>query len=222
MKSSTTSLLLISLLAVSATAQNGAPGAREHAAPLQRGEASMARIMSGGDLEQSPLLRMLDNPRIAETLQLTDEQRTRLTEALTPFDQQLEEIGPKLEEAIKVQTGLLGENKVEQEALMQAVDAAWKLRTEVAKIQTRKLLALRSALTDEQLEKVKEMMMQRRRTLFHGRSDHGEGDERGPREGGERRVRPEGGMRGPRGDRRPSPAAPRGAAAVLEPVRDEP
>ena len=120
--------------------------------------SSVDRIMSGGDIEGGMLLRLLDNPRIAERINLTAEQRTAITEAIRDLDAQLEALRPRLDEAIKVQTALLGELKPDETRLMNAVDEAWSLRTEVAKIQTKKLLALRSKLTDEQLEQVRGMM----------------------------------------------------------------
>ncbi len=133
-------------------------GAADRGAMTRGPASSVDRIMSGGDIEGGMLLRLLDNPRIAERINLTDEQRTAITDAISDLDAQLEALRPRLDEAIKVQTALLGELKPDENRLMSAVDDAWGLRTEVAKIQTRKLLALRSKLTDEQLEQVRGMM----------------------------------------------------------------
>lgn len=211
MKTCLTPLLLTSLFAVSVSAQDRALGA-EAAARAPGGDrrpggrmAPTERIMGGGDIEQNMLLRLLDNPRIAEEIKLTEEQRTVLTDVLKEYDEQLEAYRPKLDQAIQVQTGLLGELKPDEAKLMEAVEAAWKIRTEIAKIQTRKLLALRSHLTVDQINRAKEMMdgFRERMQAFRERGGEGgqrpEGGFRGPRpEGGEGGQRPEGGFRGPR------------------------
>lgn len=206
MKTNPTPILLASLLACSVLAQDRPP--EGNAAPRAMGGmggerraggrmAPMERIMGGGDVEQNMLLRLLDNPRLSEELKLTEEQRTALKTVMEDFDKQLEEYRPKLEEAIKVQTGLLGELKPDEAKLMEAVEAAWKIRTEVAKIQTRKLLALRSRLTVEQINRAKEMMDSARERM-QGFRNREEGGFRGRGEG----ARGEGGLRGgPRGDR---------------------
>lgn len=178
---------------------------------MRRPGNAVDRIMGGGDIEGGMLLRLLDNPRIAEQIKLTDEQRAAIVEAIKDLDAQLEALRPRLDEAIKVQTALLGELKPDETKLMKAVEDAWSLRTEIAKIQTKKLLALRSKLTDEQLTRAREMMEGFREGGFRGM--RGEGGDRGPRaEGGDRGPRGprEGGDRGPRGPREGGDRGPRG------------
>ncbi len=201
MRTVSTCLLAASLFACAAPAQDpaaaGAPP-RPDRGPERR-FAPMERIMAGGDIEQNILLRALDNPQIAERLQITDAQRDAIATSFQELDAQLETLRPRLEDALKVQTGLLGEPDLDQDKLMAAVEDAWKLRTEIAKIQTRKLLALRSHLTADQITRSRdlikdrmEMLRQRRGAGVRNRGVEGEGPARG----------------GPRGERR----APRGGA----------
>jgi Spy/CpxP family protein refolding chaperone len=229
MKTLINSLLLASAMAFTATAQDKPAGAQPRDRPegdrpavreggdraameqrmrarmgegggmMMRPQSALDRIMGGGDVEGGMLLRLLDNPRISEQIKLTDEQRTAIVEVIKDFDLQLDALRPLLDEAIKVQTALLRELKPDEEKLMKAVEEAWDLRTEVAKIQTRKLLALRSKLTVEQLDRAREMMESFRDRMGGDRGPRGEGGDRGPRgEGGDRGPRREGGDRGPR------------------------
>ncbi len=216
MKTSPYSIFLASLLAVSVRGQGPAGGPAARGGPGEGARpAPMERIMGGGDLEQSMLLRLLDNPRIAETIQLTDAQRKTLAAAFEPFDDQLKEVQPKLQEAIKVQTALLGELKPDEDKLMAAVDDVWGLRAEIAKIQTRKLMALRSHLTVDQINRAREMAegFRQRAAGFQGRREGGQRE--GP-DADRRRQAPEGGARGGVRGNRPPPAADAPRAPQVE------
>jgi hypothetical protein len=216
-------LLMASGISLAAIAQDQAAPANQ---PRQRGEIGRAprgpagqmgqrgqmgaqtaldRIMNGGDIEGGMLLRLLDNPRIAQQIQLTDDQRKAIEDAVKDLNDELEAIRPKLDEALKVQTELLRELKPDQDKLLAAVDDAWKLRTDVAKIQTRKLLVLRSLLTDDQAERARNMA-DGFRNRFGGQNQPGAqgqgGGDRGQRQGdGDRGQwqRPQGGGQAPAG-----------------------
>ena len=178
-------LLAVSLLPCAAPAQDRDPAdapPRPGRGPERR-TAPMERIMAGGDVEQNLLLRVLENPQVAERLQLTEAQRDALGKVFKEFDAELETIRPKLEEALKVQAGLLGEINLDRDKLMAAVEDAWKLRTEIAKIQTRKLLALRSQLTADQINRAREMMNERMEMFRQRRGAGFRGREEGPGRG---------------------------------------
>lgn len=214
-------LLAAPILIYTGMAQDANPAGAGRGRPArgeQRRQPPMERIMAGGDIEQNMMLRILESPQLAEQLKITAEQREAITASFKDFDAQIETMRPKLQESLVVQTALLGEAEIEDEKLMSAVEDTWKLRTEIAKLQTRKLLALRSELTPEQLAQATELMNQRMRRMESFRQRQGQqgpemrrqrpggGEDGQPRRGGEGRQR--GGERRQRGQGQGAPFTP--------------
>ena len=79
---------------------------------------------------------------------------------------------------------------------MKAVEEVGKYRTEIAKLQTGKMLELRKSLTDEQIKKLEQERRQRACSRMGSRS-------KGKRDDGKRGVNR---LRGDRRDRRDQPA----------------
>ena len=77
---------------------------------------------------------------------------------------------------------------------MKAIDEVFELRKEMAKEQAKRVIAVKSILTPEQIAKAHEEMKQ----MFEARGD------RGPRRGGPNGER--GPRRGPKGGDKPTPA----------------
>ncbi len=148
-------LLLTPLLAASLIAQDAAPAGRGAAA--RRPGGVFERALTGGE-EGGPLVRLLDNPRLAERINLTERQRTAIQADVEELDAELEVLRPHLEEAAQAQAELLRGPDPDEAVVLAAVEETWRLRTEAAKIQTRKMLAVRSHLTDEQLDSIQEMV----------------------------------------------------------------
>ena len=93
----------------------------------------------------------------------------------------------KVREATMKQFDLMKADKVDEAAVMKAIDEVFELRKQMAKDQVRRVIEIKAILTPEQIAKAREEM----KSGFEARGD------RGPRHGG-----PRGGRDGRRGPRR--------------------
>lgn len=151
-----------------------------------------------------PLLRAVMNPRIAESLGLTDEQKAKIKE-LSADRKDNRESQKKVREATMKQLELMKADKIDEAAVMAAIDEVFELRKQMAKDQARRVIAVKSILTPEQIAKAHEDM----KKMFESRGD------RGPKRGG--MMGPKG--KGPKGGDKP--AAPEGEAVPPPPPAPE-
>ena len=135
--------------------------------------------MGGMGMMGDPLLRAVTNPRIAESLGLTDEQKAKIKE-LSAGKKDNREAQKKVREATMKQVELMKAAQIDEAAVMAAIDEVFEIRKQMAKDQAKRVIAVKSILTPEQIAKAHENM----KTMFEGRGD------RGPKRGG---------MRGPKG-----------------------
>lgn len=111
----------------------------------------------GGSL----MAHILQNDRAAKSVGLSDEQRSQLKAAAESGAQERKTLHAKMKEAAMAQARLLTDSDVDESALMAAVEKTGAIRTELAKVEMRGLLATRKILTDEQRQKIRHMMKQR-------------------------------------------------------------
>lgn len=136
--------------------------------------------------------RLLHNPRIAEEIGLTDEQKEQLKQASDTVSPEMKRLSEQLQQAGEAQSEMLLDADVDEGALMAQVEIAGEITTRMAKLRIKQILAVKKILTAEQRAKL-EGMMKRRAERFR----RGPGGARG--EGKPRRD-------GPRGD--PPPEGP--------------
>ena len=142
-----------------------------------------------GAMMGDPIVRMVTNPRVAEQIGLSEEQKAKIKE-LGGAGEAGREKQQKVREATRKQFELMNAEKVDEAAVMKAIDEVFELRKEIAKDQAKRTIAIKSVLTPEQASKAREEM----RKMFESFG------ERGPRADGERGPR-RGGNRGNRGNR---------------------
>ena len=138
-----------------------------------------------------PIVRMVSNPKAAEKLGLSEEQQAKLKE-INKVGEAGRERQKKVREATMKQIELMKADKVDEAAVMKAIDEVFELRKEMAKDQAKRVIAVKAILTPEQVAKAHEEMKQ----MFQARGDRGPrrgGAERGPRRGGDRPGPKEGG-----------------------------
>ena len=144
-----------------------------------------------------PIVRMVSNPKAAEKLGLTEEQKAKLKE-INKVSAANREMHKKVHEATMRQFELMKADKIDEAAVMKAIDEVFELRKEMAKAQVKRVIAVKSVLTPEQIEKAREEV----KKMFEQRGEKGQWrGEKGPRQG---RMR----GRGPRGGDRPEPPKP--------------
>ena len=140
-----------------ATAFAAAVSAQEPAAPVANAPARAAmpprfeRMSMGGPMGADPLLRAVMNPKVAEAIGLTDEQKSKIKELRG--DNGSRELQEKFRKGQELQSKLLRAETIDEAAVMAAIDETWEARKELAKSQTRRLIAVRSILTPDQVKK---------------------------------------------------------------------
>lgn len=159
----------------------------------------------GGAMAMEPILRMAMNPKSAEKLGITEEQAAKL-KALGPAATANRAATDKVRDAMHRQTALMSAEKIDEKAVMASIDEVFELRKEMAKAQAKRVIAVRSILTPEQIQKATEELKATRGAYRPGQ--RGEGM-RGPRGGGKNpQRRPEGGNPPPKPEGgAPAPAA---------------
>lgn len=158
----------------------------------QRG--SGAREKSGFGNKQGPsnddrlLAALVHNPRLAEQLELTDAQHSTLREAVATQRSRFESLKTEVQAVALKQARLISAEPLDEDALMAAVDEAFALRAEMAKLKIKQVLLMREVLTPEQMQRSRQMMQSRRSRM----QDAGGERPQRPRKSdeGEQRTRP--------------------------------
>lgn len=133
---------------------------------------------------QSMLIRMFEDPEACKAMGIEPEVRGKIADSFKKID---ESINAKRKELGELQgtQGKLIDGRASEEEVMAAVDKVWKCRADIAKLQTSKVIQLRSHLSDEQIKKIDEIRNERFRTRRMRQLDGSErGEPRGPREEG--------------------------------------
>lgn len=134
---------------------HGARGGRGPMAERGRGPMMPREMMPMGGAMHDPVVAAVMNPRVAEAIGLSDEQKARLAEFKTKRGEN-REINEKIRLGMQRQMELLKAEPVDEAAVMAAIDEVFEARKEVAKAQTRRLIAVRAILTPEQIAKARE------------------------------------------------------------------
>ncbi len=158
--------LMVASCAVVMTAgaqQEGAPkeGAPKVAPPRPR-EHGRSMMIEGRDGGDAMLMRALspESP-MAKKLELSKEQIEALKKALMISSEELKAVQGKMEVAGRKQAEMMSESTLNEVAILKGVEEIGALRTEVAKITTKRILAAHNVLTVEQREKLRDMMKAR-------------------------------------------------------------
>ena len=135
------------------------------------------------EIGMDPIVHAVSRPQFAEKLGLSDEQKAKL-KAVTDRAKGGRDDMRKVRDATMRQVELMKADKVDEAAVMKAIDEVFELRKQMAKEQVKRVIEVKSILTPEQIAKAREEM----------RNAFGDRGNRGPRRGGR------GGRgRGPRG-----------------------
>ena len=194
------SLIIVAVAALSCVAF--AEGAPEGGARPEGGHRGFGPREGGGMgpmMVSDPIVRMVSNPAMADKIGLSDEQKAKLKE-LKGDNEANREAQKKVREATVKQLELMKAEKIDEAAVMAAIDEVFELRKAMAKEQAKRVIAVKSVLTPEQVAKAHEEM----KKMFESRGDRGPRREgRGPRDF-------KGPRRGPHGDKGPKEAPKEG------------
>ena len=198
------SLIVVAVAALSCVAFADGPEGGQRPEGPRRGFGPRDGFgpMMGGD----PIVRMVSNPAVAEKLGLSDEQKAKLKE-LKGNGEANRETQKKVREATMKQVELMKAEKIDESAVMAAIDEVFELRKAMAKEQAKRVIAVKSILTPEQVAKAHEEM----KKMFEARGDRGSRREgKGPREFKGPRKGP---RKGPHGDKGPKEGPKEGCDA---------
>ena len=134
-----------------------------------------------------PIVFAVQRPRIAEKLGLSEEQKAKI-KGVTDRAKGGREAMQKVREATKRQFDLMKAEKVDEAAVMKAIDEVFELRKQMAKEQVQRVIEIKAILTPEQIAKAREEM----KAGFAARGDRGPHGPRGDREGRRHGPRREG------------------------------
>ena len=108
-----------------------------------------------------PLVRLALNENAAKKLGITAEQTAQL-KALPDERAAMKALQEKVRKSADRQAELLKAEKIDEAAVMAAFDEVWAARKDVAKLQTKRIIAIRGILTDEQITKARDVMKEMR------------------------------------------------------------
>jgi Spy/CpxP family protein refolding chaperone len=170
-------LMMIAVAALCCVALADGPERERHAGGPRGGMGGMRHHEMGMD----PIVFAVSRPQVVEKLGLTGEQKEKL-KAVTDRVRDGREGMRKVREATMKQFDLMKAEKVDEAAVMKAIDEVFELRKQMAKEQVRRVIEIKSILTPEQIAKAREEM----RANFAARGERG-GRPDGPRGGREGR-----------------------------------
>lgn len=116
-----------------------------------------SRMAMAGGPSIEPVLRAAMNPKLAEKAAITEEQVAKL-KALAGEKDTLKALHEKVRKGTERQVELLKAEKIDEAAVMAAIDEVWDAKKEVAKYQTKRLIAVKSILSTAQIEKIRDAL----------------------------------------------------------------
>ena len=119
---------------------------------------NMGRFRPMGEgFAADPIARMVSNPRFAEKLNLTEEQKAKLEELNKTQREGMKEKRVKMSEAMKRQMDLMNAEEIDESKVMASIDEVFALRCAMAKDQVKRVIAVKNILTPEQIKKANEI-----------------------------------------------------------------
>jgi hypothetical protein len=204
-------VMLAVLGAGNACAQEAGRGeARGEGAGERMGGRGERRLGEGGD-QGMMIMRMLANPKVLEEAGISTAQADKLKAALKEVEEKMIDLDASIKKASLTQaelmSKLLADAQSSPKELMATVEKIGDLRTEQAKLQIQRLVAIRENLTPDQIAKVRAASranMEKMRGEMERRNGVGA-------PGGRENPRPKDGAReGNKGGARPLPPRPEG------------
>jgi len=118
------------------------------AQPVRMGRGE--RMEGGGE--------MLLRPMVIKQLALSSEQQSQIAAIVGAASNETSTLRSKMQSLAQKQAELMGPETVDEAAVLQLADEIGKVRSDLAKIQIKQMLAARKILTSDQRLKMREMM----------------------------------------------------------------
>lgn len=125
----------------------------------------LERGLMGPDIQEAMIGRIVNNPQASSELGLSEEQIKALKESLEDMKKQNDILQKQLKESGLEQAKLMTESSVDENALIEAVEKAGKIRTDMAKARIKHMLVVKKTLKPEQINKIREMVQSRMKQM---------------------------------------------------------
>jgi len=109
--------------------------------------------------------RLLDNPELMEKAGISKEQLTAIKNAMDEIEIKMIDLRAEMEKAGIAQAQLMSQEKIDEDAIMKAVEKTGEIRTKMAKLHIQSMLTIKKSITPEQMAKIKELLSQRRKEM---------------------------------------------------------
>jgi len=156
---------------------------------------------------------LAQDPKAAQNLGLTPQQIKDIRAALSSPSGDMTELTGKMQKAAEQQIGLMSQDAPDEAAVMKLVDEIGKVRSDIAKLRMKQMLAVLKTLTPEQRAKLRE---ETKKTVEEAKERWKEGRTGGVRRGGQPKA---GGETPPAA---PPPVPPAAAAPAVVPAAPVP
>jgi Spy/CpxP family protein refolding chaperone len=147
------------------------PGPRQG---VRGGDRADAGGWMRGGINEWIIRRVVNDPKTATEIGLSEEQIKALKDAAEQIQKQREDLQKQLAEVEQQLKKLMEENPVDENAVLAAVEKAGKIRLEMEKAGIKYVLLAKKTLTAEQLAKIKEMMQQQGKKRAEGEKEKGD------------------------------------------------
>lgn len=148
--------------------------------PRDRGAMAAERGMMpgglGGGMMSDPAVMAATNPKIAEKIGLSAEAREQIKKLDADNRAKVQELQKKVRELVEKQAQLMKAEKIDEAAVMAAIDELFECRKEMAKVQTKRLIDVKAMLTPEQVKQATELLKEFRRDRMAKRPNRAQKD----------------------------------------------
>lgn len=178
---------MVAALSFAAVAQDvEGPKAGQRDGGFRRGPRDRGALMAdrgammpggfGGGMMGDPAVMAASNPKIAEKIGLSAEAREQIKKLDADNRAKVQELQKKTREAMEKQAQLMKAEKIDEAAVMAAIDELFECRKEMAKAQTKRLIGVKALLTPEQITKATEAMKEIRNERMAKRTNRTQKD----------------------------------------------
>ncbi len=124
----------------------------------QAGRQDLAKRPGRGEMMGGGEMMMLMRPAMVKQLELTSEQQSQMAAVVNSASNEMSSLRSSMQTLAKKQAELMGAETIDENAVLQLADEIGKVRSDMAKMQIKQMLAARKILTAEQRLKMRELV----------------------------------------------------------------
>ncbi len=127
--------------------------------PVEKGPRTSPPMRQGkGDMRDGGGMMMLMRPMVVKQLELTRDQQAQIAAVVSSGSNEMTSLRAMMQPIAKKQAELMGADVLDENAILQLADEIGKIRSDMAKLQIKEMLAAHKILTVDQRLKLRDMM----------------------------------------------------------------